>query len=121
MKNNILLLIALFSFHFLSSQSTQQLLGKWKLESVEMQKQKFEPSQMFETDEIYQIFREDKTFTSIVGKAKMEGTWEEDKKSKAILLSMKNGEKQSMKIISISPKQRTVQMKELILNYIKQD
>lgn len=121
MRNTILFLICFFAFQFSNAQTTKDLLGKWKLESAEKNDQKLKPEELFDTNEVYQVFRQDKTFTSLVGKNKTEGTWEEDKKSKTILLKTKDGKKQPMKILSMNSKKRSMEVNGLILNYVKQE
>lgn len=71
------LFLVLFAIAFIcvSGQTAQELFGKWQLVKwVKNGKEKIIQS-FFKTDQVYQVFNDDRTFESIVGGDTHKGKW----------------------------------------------
>lgn len=86
MKNILLLsflLLGLLSY----SQTTTDLLGKWKLiKWTENEKEK-DLKAYFKTDQVYQIFSENGVFESIIGNETHKGKWKLSKDLKTLTIT----------------------------------
>ena len=71
------LFVALFAILFISvgAQTSQELFGKWQLVKWVKNGQEKDIQAYFKTDQVYQIFRDDKTFESLVGGESHRGKW----------------------------------------------
>lgn len=85
MKKNILTLAILLVVGLTYGQSKEDLVGKWQLEHFAVNGQEVPIKDVFQTTNVYQVFKDKGAFVSIIGDQKIEGTWE--LKNKEIFIS----------------------------------
>lgn len=66
----------IFSSFFLSkAQTSQQLFGKWQLVKWVKNGKEKDINSYFKTDQVYQVFKDDRTYESINGRDIHTGKW----------------------------------------------
>lgn len=123
MKKSILMLLVLFTFNAISAQETSKnLLGKWKLETVSVSGETHPALDVFGTSEVYQIYKAKNIFNSFMGDQSRNGKWKLSKDEKTIFITGE-GEKATFVIISMDKNKMTLELDEegelLQLNYRK--
>ncbi len=71
------LFLALFSIVFISvsAQTSQELFGKWQLVKWVKNGKEKDIQGYFKSDQVYQVFNDDKTFESLIGSESHKGKW----------------------------------------------
>jgi len=71
------LFLVLFAIAFIcvSGQTAQELFGKWQLVKWVKNGKEKDIQAYFKTDQVYQVFNDDRTFESIVGEDTHKGKW----------------------------------------------
>lgn len=70
-----LVLISVFTIFTFKAQTAQELYGKWQLVKYVKNGKEKDIRSVFKTDQVYQVFYNDKTFESLVGGDVHNGKW----------------------------------------------
>lgn len=103
--------------------SNNDILGKWKLQTIESNGDKISAKEAYGTSEIFQVYKEDNIFKGIVGDETSEGKWEISGKKIAVTVK---GEKSKtiFNVISFQDNKLSLSIKDgantLTLNYKKE-
>lgn len=121
MKNSILTLAAFFILgNVLAQDISSAIIGKWKLEILEIDGAKMTPKQAFQASEVFQVYKEKGAFTSITGKTLNKGTWKLSKNKKEIDVKVQ-GQKNTFTVLSFKNDKMKLKTKVegqlIVLNY----
>lgn len=101
----------------------QKLLGKWKLESINVQGQTVSPLDALGTAEVYQNYKDQYKFKSVFGSEINNGTWKLSKDKRSIIISVQGSPDTVFKVKSFKEKTMSLEITEegekLTLNYSK--
>lgn len=103
MKKFALILFLLSISNTFAQTASEDILGKWQLQSLEIDGYPSTPKESFNTSEVFQVYSENHQFEGIVGDDRNKGTWKisEDQKSVNIKLDIQE-EGQDFMIIKIT-------------------
>ena len=76
MKNLLALIIVFGLITTVHAQTSKELIGKWKLVKWTLNGNEKDISSTFKTDQVYQVFKDDNSFISLVGDKETDGKWE---------------------------------------------
>lgn len=75
MKSSLSLFILLYFSVLSNAQTSQELYGKWQLVKWVKNGKEKDIQKHFKTDQVYQVFNDDKTFESLIGTETHKGKW----------------------------------------------
>lgn len=115
MKKCILILLLLSISNTFAQTVSEDILGQWQLQTLQVDTDKITAKEAFETNKVFQIYSENNQFEGIVGDKINKGTWElsDDQKSVYIKLDIQK-EGQEFTITKLSAT-------ELVLDIIDND
>jgi hypothetical protein len=115
MKKCILILLLLSISNTFAQTVSEDILGQWQLQTLQVDTDKITAKEAFETNNVFQIYSENNQFEGIVGDKINKGTWElsDDQKSVYIKLDIQK-EGQEFTITKLSAT-------ELVLDIIDND
>lgn len=70
------------------AQTAKELVGKWQLVEAIANNQPQDTKKIFGTDQVFQTFKQDSGFESVVGKETNQGKWELSKEGDAQILTI---------------------------------
>lgn len=87
MKKSIFFLLFVFALTNMNAQTSTELIGKWQL--IKWTKNGVEKNinDYFKTDQVYQVFKEDSKFESLVGTETHHGKWKISKDNKELTIT----------------------------------
>ena len=90
MKKCILILLLLSISNTFAQTVSEDILGQWQLQTLQVDTDKITAKEAFETNKVFQIYSENNQFEGIVGDKINKGTWElsDDQKSVYIKLDI---------------------------------
>ena len=115
MKKCALILLLLSISNTFAQTVSEDILGQWQLQTLQVDTDKITAKEAFETNNVFQIYSENNQFEGIVGDKINKGTWElsDDQKSVYIKLDIQK-EGQEFTITKLSAT-------ELVLDIIDND
>ncbi len=121
MKKFLAIAVILFLAINTQAQSEKDLIGKWKLVSWNMSGDDMNIKDFFKTDEIYQVFNQDKSFESIVGDNINKGTWKLSDDGKSLIIKVDGQKKAVFKVDHLDANKRVISEEKYgTLTYQKQ-
>lgn len=87
MKNLITLILFFSATTLLYSQTSQELFGKWQLVKWVQNGKEKDINKSFKTDQVFQVFHDDRTYESINGAEVHKGKWHFSKDNTELTLT----------------------------------
>lgn len=121
MKKFLAIAVILFSALTTHAQSAKDLIGKWKLVSWTMSGNEMNINEFFKTNDVYQVFNQDKSFESIVGNNSNKGTWNLSGDGKVLTIKVEGQKKAIFNVDHLDASKRIITEQKLgTLTYQKQ-
>lgn len=103
----LILIVTLFAATAVNAQTAKELIGKWKLINWTVGGEARDIKKTMKTDEVYQVFKEDGKFESLVGGKVSNGTWKLSGDNKTLTVEAAGGVNK-FSVDSFDEKTRTI-------------
>ena len=124
MKNFALLLLLLSISNTFAQTVSEDIIGKWQLQTVEIDGEKATAKEAFDTINVFQVYSENNQFEGIVGDQNNKGTWEISDDQKSVYIKLDKQKKgQEFTITKLSATELEINIvdndQEIKLSYIQ--
>jgi len=124
MKKFALLLLLLSISNTFAQTVSEDIIGKWQLQTVEIDGEKATAKEAFDTTNVFQVYSENNQFEGIVGDQNNKGTWEISDDQKSVYIKLDKQKKgQEFTITKLSATELEINIvdndQEIKLSYIQ--
>ena len=124
MKKFALLLLLLSISNTFAQTVSEDIIGKWQLQTVEIDGEKATAKEAFDTINVFQVYSENNQFEGIVGDQNNKGTWEISDDQKSVYIKLDKQKKgQEFTITKLSATELEINIvdndQEIKLSYIQ--
>ena len=88
MKKLFFAALVFFMAASVQAQTATELVGKWQLVKWTKKGKEKNIAEFYKTDQVFQVFKEDKKFESIVGDKTHKGTWKLNKDNSELTITV---------------------------------
>ena len=124
MKKCALILLLLSISNTFAQTVSEDIIGKWQLQTVEIDGEKATAKEAFDTINVFQVYSENNQFEGIVGDQNNKGTWEISDDQKSVYIKLDKQKKgQEFTITKLSATELEINIvdndQEIKLSYIQ--
>lgn len=88
MKKIIFLALIMLASFSIQAQASKDLIGKWQLVKLTKHGKEKDIKEKFKTDQVFQVFKDDRKFTGIVGEKSTNGRWKLSKNNDVLTITV---------------------------------